>query len=297
MVVASLALAGNSVFSVFLSVNSTHYCPGHEGPLEFCPRPPPGPVPSFPCGSKRIRAQRLWEHTHPDDTTGSDNMTSQESEDDGGSTTSHSPATSAADSSGTEDNSIPYTSDMRFTLASRQPSRCHHCHRQSPRSHRRSPSSSSSSNSEPARSRSRTPRPRHRTRQRTRHRTHHQHRRDRQHRHHKKRHSYHSTVPISRYLQQRIVRGEFIEFTELLGELTVAGGAGVHSCTQKCHVAPIASLQSWLQAFSTFAEVLSSASPSIAKQLWRYQSFIICSSQCFQPHAWLQYDLQFRRKL
>ncbi len=90
------------------------------------------------------------------------------------------------------------------------------------------------------------------------------------------------------------MRGEFIEFTELLGELTVAGGAGVHSRTQKRRVAPIASLQSWLQAFSTFSEVLS---PSIAKQLWRYQSFIICSSQCFQPHAWLQYDLQFRRKL
>ncbi len=41
--------------------------------------------------------------------------------------------------------------------------------------------------------------------------------------------------------------------------MTVAGGASVSS---KRRVAPIASLQSWLQAWSTFAEVLSAAFPT-----------------------------------
>ena len=68
-------------------------------------------------GSKRMRAQRLWEHTHPDDTTGSDNTTQQESEDDGGSTTSDSPATSTAGSSGTEDNSMLYESTVESFMS------------------------------------------------------------------------------------------------------------------------------------------------------------------------------------
>ena len=62
-------------------------------------------------------------------------------------------------------------------------------------------------------------------------------------------------------------------------------------------VAPIASLQSWLQAWSTYAEVLSAAFPKRAPHLWRYQAFIVRSSQRFQVTAWLQYDLLFRRKL
>ncbi len=161
-------------------------------------------------GSRTIQAQRLWDHTHPEDSTGSDTSTPQESGEDGGSTTSHSPVTSAADSSGTEDNSIPYTSDsnMRFTVASRHPSRRHHRPRHSPRSHRRSPSLSSSLSDE-SRSRSRhalgphvpasdPPQNKHR------------------HHHHKRSH-----IP-SLHCTHYIVRGEFIEFTDLLGELMMA---------------------------------------------------------------------------
>ncbi len=62
-------------------------------------------------------------------------------------------------------------------------------------------------------------------------------------------------------------------------------------------MAPIASLQSWLQAWSTFAEVLSAIFPSCAPHLWRYQAFIVRSSQRFQTAAWLQYDMLFRRKI
>ncbi len=77
----------------------------------------------------------------------------------------------------------------------------------------------------------------------------------------------------------------------------MVGTAGAHSRAQKCRVAPIASLPSWLQAWGTFAEVLSGVSPRLAPHLWRYQSFIVRSSQRFKEHAWLQYDLFFRRKM
>ncbi len=86
------------------------------------------------------------------------------------------------------------------------------------------------------------------------------------------------------------MRGKYVEFTELLG---VAGGAGVSQRNRR-RVAPIASLQLWLQAWSTYAEVLSAAFPKRAPHLWRYQ---VRSSQRFQVTAWLQYDLLFRRKL
>ena len=158
---------------------------------------------------------------------------------------------------------------------------------------------SSDSTSASSRSRSRTPHRKSRTHHKRHHKRH----------HHSQRHTHRSSrrlpgrhsrggAPISKALQRKIVRGEFIEFTELLGELTVAGSANIKPRSRNRRpVAPIASLQSWLQAWSIFAEVLSAASPRVAPKLWRYQAFIVRSSQRFQPHAWLQYDLHFRRKL
>ncbi len=46
--------------------------------------------------------------------------------------------------------------------------------------------------------------------------------------------------------RRQIERGEFIEITELLGEITVAGSTGVLPRSTKRRVAPIASLQSCL---------------------------------------------------
>ncbi len=247
-------------------------------------------------GSRSTRAQlsmaqRLWDHTHPadsTDSTGSDTSIPQDSREDGGSTTSHSPVTSAADSSGTEDNSIPYTCDSRS-----------HTDPGTPRDATTVPGTRPGAIAAPP-----APAP-----------TNLAHEQDHALGPHvagigptasvRTSTGITGTVTISGVtpitpmyqFQNPCNGGEFIEFTELSGELTVIGGAGIHSHTKKHRVAPIASLQSWLQAFSTFSEVLSSASPSIAQQLWRYQSFIIRSSQRFQPHAWLQYNLQFRRKL
>ncbi len=180
--------------------------------------------------------------------------------------------------------------DVSPPRSSRRHSRSRHHHRRSP-----SPSISASSPSY-SRSRSRSPRRKHRPH---RHRSHHQPKqpKHRSHRHTRNHYSRSSAPPVSRDLREKIERGKFIEFTELLGEITVAGGAGVLPRSSKRRVAPIASLQSWLQAWSTFAEVLSAIFPSCAPHLWRYQAFIVRSSQRFQTAAWLQYDMLFRRKI
>ena len=76
----------------------------------------------------------------------------------------------------------------------------------------------------------------------------------------------------------------------------MAAGSDISHSRSK-PVAPITSLETWLQAWSIFAEVRSVARPGMSPLLFRYQSFIIRSSLHIQTHAWLQYDCQFCLKL
>ena len=230
-------------------------------------------------GTRADRAARLWEHHHPDGEQSSDPPSSEDDQ-----PSSEDEQTSSEDAAPTSGDDSSASSSRYFLGSGPAPRSRHRRRRRENTPSPSPPSSSSSASSESSRSRSPVTR-----RRRT---THHSHR----HRQHRRRHHSHArrSVPISRSLREKIVRGEFIDFPELLGELTVVGTAGAHSRAQKCRVAPIASLPSWLQAWGTFAEVLSGVSPP---HLWRYQSFIVRSSQRFKEHAWLQYDLFFRRKM
>ena len=97
-------------------------------------------------------------------------------------------------------------------------------------------------------------------------------------------------------MQRAIEHGEFIDFSDLLAEhLTRAGkSAKTKKATQTRH---IASLDTWLEAWTLYATVLTNAKPQLAPELFKYQAFITKTSQRFQPYAWLQYDSQFRLKL
>ena len=59
----------------------------------------------------------------------------------------------------------------------------------------------------------------------------------------------------------------------------------------------ITNLDTWLEAWSLYATVLTVAKPRLAPDLFRYWSFITRASRIFQPYAWLQYDSQFQFKL
>ena len=103
------------------------------------------------------------------------------------------------------------------------------------------------------------------------------------------------TVPISRSLARKIARCEFVDFSKLLTSHLVAKG-NAHK-GGKASANRIASLDTWLQAWSLFASVLSTRKPALAPELFSYQAFISRSSSKFQSYAWLQYDAQFRLKM
>ncbi len=120
-------------------------------------------------------------------------------------------------------------------------------------------------------------------------------------RHHKtKKSSRHSTSrhqahapPVTRKVRHAIERGEFIELHKLLSRHMGCGNASKRSTSTRS----ITGLDSWLEAWSIYAAVLSAHRPNVAPDLFQYQAFITRSSTKFQPYAWLQYDAQFRMKM
>ena len=259
-------------------------------------------------GSRKERADRLWHHLQTEDQPASEQSASDpgqsdtEEPDEGQSDTERSDSEgSQMSSSGTsttqtvedEDDSQSSGSSLYMLNPARLPrSRSPRRRSTHTRSHHgpRPPSPSlTSSDSTLSSSPSSSPRPR----RRQTHRHHRRHRRNRASRTHS--HRKPDGVPLANSIKRKIRGGEFVEFCDVLGSAMAAGSEASHS--RRKPISPITSLEAWLQAWSIFAEVLSVARPGISPLLFRYQSFIIRSSQRFQTHAWLHYDRQFRLKL
>ncbi len=160
---------------------------------------------------------------------------------------------------------------------------------------RHSSSSSSSSHPASATSSSSDSSPgRHRRSRRTRHRErehhHHHYRRAARHQHH--------TLPVPRKVRRAIEQGEFVELSKLLSDhLVLSGSASSSRSSRSRSTRPITGLDTWLEAWSIYAAVLSTSKPHLAADLFQYQAFITRSSRRFRPYAWLQYDAQFRLKM
>ena len=126
------------------------------------------------------------------------------------------------------------------------------------------------------------------------------HRRNRhkhgKHHHHGRagRHQYRSHVPpVPHKVSHAIERGEFVDLSKLLTTHLGSGSSSKRSSSTRS----ITGLESWLEAWSIYAAVLSSHKPHLAPDLFQYQAFITRSSCRFQPYAWLQYDALFRLKM
>ena len=276
-------------------------------------------------GSRAERVDRLWAHlqgislssTLPSETGSSTNEGSDSESVDASTSadaTSDCPDSESADVSSNDESISPSLSRSRSrsrsSHRSRTRSRRSHCSRshrsrgkhshrtnRHSRGHRhRSPSSSTDSSSSSSRSSSHSSHVKRRPHRRSSS-GHRSHRSNRHHRHSDSQLTSPNGVPLSRSLRRKIRRGEFIDFSVLLGNTLVAGGERLTSHSRRKPLAPISSLESWLQAWSIFAEVLSAAKPHLASHLFKYQAFIVRSSQRFHQHAWLQYDMQFRLKL
>lgn len=116
------------------------------------------------------------------------------------------------------------------------------------------------------------------------------------------------SVPAS--LQDRIVRGEFLEFASLLPDVLgapkrdtiqlqlngartvelVEPEAGVPSVRRRIY-----DLATWFEAWSRFMFVIVSHAPSRFPELMAYQSTILSANGKYFPEAWLAYDREFRR--
>ena len=103
--------------------------------------------------------------------------------------------------------------------------------------------------------------------------------------------------PVPTSVQQRIIRGEFIDFNTLLPEVmfSTANVTPSSGTTRSTSQTPrINSFSSWLDAWNIYIAIVVAHNPSRALELLGYQRLIHSASKHFNTSAWLNYDVQFR---
>ena len=98
---------------------------------------------------------------------------------------------------------------------------------------------------------------------------------------------------ISREIRDSIVKGEFIDFTQLLPRVIFAksnqSSLGVTRLPLK-----ITSFADWMEAWNNYLTVAVAHNPNRALELIGYQMIITSASSQVPLHKWLMYDVQFR---
>ena len=134
-----------------------------------------------------------------------------------------------------------------------------------------------------------------------------------------------TALGLSSRTTEAIIRGEFISFSLLLAELAAGSPAfSAHSLdvafdrdladetfslaqdrdsgsfnlirTSSSAKPRVTDLHSWLQAWTAYLIVRSTASPDLTSQLLAYQRTIVEAAAMYRPAAWLNYDVAFRRQ-
>ena len=116
--------------------------------------------------------------------------------------------------------------------------------------------------------------------------------------------------PLDKNLEDKILRGEYIDFTLLLPDsLTQPQAPEIQLCLDDS--APgssspltmvrkrkpiIDTFHKWLDAYTTYMLVLVAAYPRRSLELLKYQQTISCAATKFKGLSWLTYDEQFRRR-
>ena len=119
------------------------------------------------------------------------------------------------------------------------------------------------------------------------------------------------SVPVPEKLKQRILRGEFVEFEELLSDVIgqqpedvvqVAVTSGrplelIQSRKPSGTKRRVCDLPTWLEAWTMYFRVIVHASPERTLELLSYQANIIEANNAYTTESWLQYDRRFRLTL
>ena len=118
------------------------------------------------------------------------------------------------------------------------------------------------------------------------------------------------TRPLDRNMQERIVRGEYIDFASLLPDSlaqphtpelqlrldATASSSGSPLSMVRRKKPVVDSFHKWLDAYTTYMLVLVAASPRGSLEMIPYQQIISTAVTKFKGLAWLAYDEQFRRR-
>ena len=117
--------------------------------------------------------------------------------------------------------------------------------------------------------------------------------------------------PLERSLEDKIVRGEFIDFTLLLSDSLTQPQVSelqlrlddLFPCSLSSPVSMVRkrkpvidTIHKWLDAYTTYILVIVAAHPRRFIELLKYQQIISRAETQFQGLAWVSYDEQFRRR-
>ena len=106
-----------------------------------------------------------------------------------------------------------------------------------------------------------------------------------------------SLPPVLVTLQQRILKGESIDFSTLLPEVmfsVMTSTFSPNASRSTGHPQKITSFSTWLNAWNIYIATVVTHNPGRASELLGYQRLIQSASKHFNTASWLKYDAQFR---
>ena len=113
-------------------------------------------------------------------------------------------------------------------------------------------------------------------------------------------------------LRDRIVKGEFVEFDDLLSEALSSSDEGIVNLAvgkgQSIQLVQprragqavkrrVHDLCTWLEAWTTYVRVLTDVAPERTPDLLQYQATIVDANTNYTTEAWLSYDRKFRMSM
>lgn len=120
---------------------------------------------------------------------------------------------------------------------------------------------------------------------------------------------------LSRSATDKILAGEFVEFSTLLPDASVGNSGGhqggrhilqlelqdglplrvVEDTPQQPRARHVHDIATWLEAYSVFMHTILQVAPHRALELINYQSLILEANRRFLPAGWMAYDRSFRQ--
>ena len=117
--------------------------------------------------------------------------------------------------------------------------------------------------------------------------------------------------PLDRNLEDKILRGEYVDFTSLLPDSLARPQAPelqfrMEDSSPGSHFSPLTMVRrrkptidtfhKWVDAYTTYMLIIVAAHPRRSTKLLKYQQIISRAETQFQGLAWVTYDEQFRRR-